>query len=305
MTTAFTRLIRRNLQNYFRDGSSVFFSLLSMLILILLMVVFLGDVYSSGIAEAALAVCPFLDPDAASADSASLVRLWTLGSVLSVNVVTVSAMGIGAMVTDEIEQKLQVFYVTPVRRSVLALSYIVSAWLITLVMSAITLAFAEALLAILGDPLLTVRHLLALLGQIAVSALTFSCLAYLLALFIHSQGAWVGVLIVLGTLVGFLSGSYIPVSDMGETIQTGLKCLPFLHGAAMLRTTCMESALEQCFVGAPEALLAGIRETLGTTVVLGDHSFSLPEQLSIFLEYGIVALGLAVLITRKHRAKER
>ena len=41
---SFTAINKRNLGLYFRDYSAVFFSLLSMLIIIILMVFFLGDI---------------------------------------------------------------------------------------------------------------------------------------------------------------------------------------------------------------------------------------------------------------------
>ena len=42
-------LLRRNVLLYFRDGTAVFFSLLSMLIVLALMVVFLGNMNSENV----------------------------------------------------------------------------------------------------------------------------------------------------------------------------------------------------------------------------------------------------------------
>lgn len=49
---SFLAINKRNLGLYFRDYSAVFFSLLSMMIIIMLMVFFLGDMNNSGILEA-------------------------------------------------------------------------------------------------------------------------------------------------------------------------------------------------------------------------------------------------------------
>ena len=45
-------LLRRNVLLYFRDGTAVFFSLLSMLIVLALMVVFLGNMNSENVVYA-------------------------------------------------------------------------------------------------------------------------------------------------------------------------------------------------------------------------------------------------------------
>ena len=49
---SFLAINKRNLGLYFRDYSAVFFSLLSMLIIIVLMVFFLGDINNSDLLDA-------------------------------------------------------------------------------------------------------------------------------------------------------------------------------------------------------------------------------------------------------------
>ena len=48
---AFIELVKRNIRIYLRDRGAVFFSLLSMLIVILLMILFLGDMNISAITD--------------------------------------------------------------------------------------------------------------------------------------------------------------------------------------------------------------------------------------------------------------
>ena len=48
---AFSELVKRNMRIYLRDKGAVFFSLLAMLIVILLMVLFLGDMNISAITD--------------------------------------------------------------------------------------------------------------------------------------------------------------------------------------------------------------------------------------------------------------
>ena len=44
---------------------------------------------------------------------------------------------------------------------------------------------------------------------------------------------------------------YLPMSMLPESVQKVLKCLPILHGAAMMRTVCTKDAIAKTFDGLP------------------------------------------------------
>ena len=115
-------MIKRNLLIYFRDKGTVFFSVLSALIVLAIMVMFLGESSSSGLLEALNQYGSGMAEDNAK-NASWMVQLWILGGILGINSVTVSMTAIGAMVEDEERGRLRSFYVTPASR--LNLSYFV------------------------------------------------------------------------------------------------------------------------------------------------------------------------------------
>ena len=88
MTTA--SLIRRNINLFFRDKASVFFSLLSVVIIIVLYAAFLGNIQVQNIQETAGKV----------EGAAWLVNSWILAGILSVSSVTIAFSAFGTMVDD-------------------------------------------------------------------------------------------------------------------------------------------------------------------------------------------------------------
>ena len=81
-------LLMRNLRVYFRDKASVFFSLLSVLIIILLYALFLGDAWSSGsIFQGRQGV-------------KHMIVSWSMAGLLAVGSVTSTMGAYGVMVED-------------------------------------------------------------------------------------------------------------------------------------------------------------------------------------------------------------
>lgn len=298
-------LTRRNCRVFLRDKAAVFFSFLSMLIILGLMVVFLGKMNSDELISVLAEFGGERDTVQDQENATYLIQLWTLAGILVVNSVTVTLTVMGTMVQDETRKRIMAFYVTSVNRIKLSLGYILSSWLVGTGMCVITLAVGEFYFVLQGHGLLAAVELLKLAGIIALSVFTFSALGYLLALFVHSDSAWSGILTIIGTLVGFAGGIYLPLSSLSETVQTVLKCIPVLHGAAMMREVCTAQAIRETFDGLPEAVVDGFKERMGITLYRGDVQIELWQQVTLLLIYAIIAIVAATFVNRKRKLKDR
>lgn len=298
-------ITKRNCQVFFRDKAAVFFSILSMLIVLGLMVIFLGSMNSRSVVNVLAEYGGIRDTAKDEKNAEYLIQLWTLAGILAVNSVTVTLTVMGNMVQDETRKRIMAFYVTPVNRIKLTLGYIFSAWLVGIIMCVLTLGVGELYFWINGNDLLPVKCLLQLCGMICANTFTFSALGYLMALFIHSDSAWSGLLTVIGTLVGFVGGIYIPVGSLSGAVQNVLKCLPVLHGVSMMRQVASQEALENTFRGLPEQVTDIFSKEMGITIYAGEHCFLAGEQLAILAAYAIIAIVTAALINRKRRLKDR
>lgn len=297
-------LVKRNALIYLRDKAAVFFSMLSMLIVLGLMAIFLGKMNSDDLVEI---LARFGERDtAADRENASyLIQLWTLAGILAVNSVTITLTVLGAMVQDETRHRMAAFYVSPVKRIKLSLGYILTAWMVGTFMCLLTLAVGETYFLIQGHSLLEASALFKLIGMITLNTLTYSALGYLLALFIHSDSAWSGMLTIIGTLVGFIGGIYLPLGTLGETLQNVLKCFPVLHGTAMMRRVCTDAAIAETFSGLPDIAEDTFRETMGITLFRNDTEISIPMQAAVLLGYAIIAILIAAILNKNRKLKDR
>ena len=263
-------LTKRNTLLFLRDKAAVFFSVLSMLIVLALMVIFLGNMNCENVVDA-------------------------LAGILITNAVTVTLTVMGTMVQDETRNKLVSFYAAPVQRIRLALGYILSSWFVGIAMCVFTLIVGEAYMGLSGFPLLTASDCLTLFWMILLNTFVWAALAYLLALFIT----------IVGTLVGFVGAIYLPMSMLPEGVANVLKRLPVLHGAAMMRVVCTKDAIEKTFAGLPEIAGDTFREQMGVHVIMNGNVVSMRIQVLFLVSCGIIAIAAAALIGRKRRIAER
>lgn len=298
-------LCKRNSALFLRDYSAVFFSMLSMVIILALMVIFLGNMNSEQIVSALAQYGGERDTAQDEANAGYLIQMWTLAGILAVNTVTVTLTVLQTMIQDEEKNRLASFYVTPVKRIKIALGYILSAWVIGSGMSMVTFLVGEGYTVCQGHALLAWTDFLKVFGMIALNAFVYASVGYLMALFIHSESAWGSMLTIVGTLVGFVGGVYLPMSMLPESVGKVLKCLPVLHGAAMMRAVLTKNAMEDAFAGLPEVVKENVGEGMGITVKASADEITLQNQILILAVYGIIAMAAAGWISKRRKLRDR
>ncbi len=283
------QLVKRNSLLYVRDKSAVFFSMLSMLVVLGLMVVFLGNMNRDNVVSLLAEYGGSRDTETDLENAEHLIEMWTIAGILVVNAVMVTLTVIGVKIQDEEKKRLQSFYGSPVKPVKIALGYIFSALLIGTVMCILTLAAAEAYIAARGGSLLNPEETLQVAGLIVLNVFLYSCTLFFVSMFVHSNSAWSGFGTVIGTLAGFVGGIYLPMGFLPEKVQTVLKALPVLHGSAMLREIFTKKALETTFRGLPVEVAEEYKAYMGITVEAGEKVLG-GEIQTVFL------LGVAIIM---------
>lgn len=295
-----TVMTGRNLKLYFRDKGAVFFSLLSMLIVICLMIFFLGDMNTESVTKI-LAFFPGRDAAADSEHASLLILSWTCAGILSINAVTVTMSVYSVMIKDRVTGRLNAIYTSPVSPSLIAAGYLFAAFAASVSVCLITLFVTETYCILRGmSPFTPVVHL-QLFSMIAVNSFAYASLMYPIALLARTEGAWSALGTVIGTLTGFLGGIYIPVGTLSPTVGNIMKCTPVLYGAAMFRSVMTRAVLTDTFHGIPEETISEYRLAMGIDLSLFRHTFSACEEWMILLLCGIIGTGLAACATRTAR----
>jgi multidrug/hemolysin transport system permease protein len=283
-------IAQRNLKIFFRDKTAVFFSLLAVFIMIGLYVMFLGDTLANSLKEVA------------GESARSLVNTWIVAGLIAVTSITTTMGAFGIMVEDRSKKMLKDFSASPIKRSTLAGGYILSSFIIGVIMSLVTLILVEAYTVATGGQLLSLMKLIQVLGLIILSVVSGSAMVFFLVSFFKSQNAFATASTVIGTLIGFVTGIYIPIGSLPEAVQFVIKIFPISHSAALFRQVFMEQSLTDTFANAPAEAVLSFNEMMGVTYTFGNYTTDAATSIIVLLATALVFYGLAILnISRKNK----
>ena len=281
--TIIVNLIKRNLKLFFRDRASVFFSFLAVFIIIGLYVLFLGNMMVKGFGEVL-------------GDNARfIVDSWIMAGILSVVSITTTLGAFGIMVDDKTKNILKDFLSAPFKRSQLAAGYVISSFIIGVIMSIAALIIAEIYIVINGGSLLGFMAFLKLLGVMLLSVFTGTSMVFFIVNFFRSSNAFSVASSIIGTLIGFLTGIYIPIGQFPPAVQAVIKSFPISHAASLFRQIMMEAPMSKTFANAPAEVITNFERTMGVTFFFGDKGLSPLINILVLIATGAVFLVLAII----------
>lgn len=280
---------KRNLKLYLRDRSSVIFSLLAVFIVIALYVLFLGDVYTNDLKE--------------FEGAGEMMDNWVMAGVLAITSMTTTFGMLGTMVQDKASGIEKDFYVSPVKRWRMAAGYMASAYLVGVVMSLLALCVAEIYIVVNGGQRMELWALGQTVSAILLTSFMNTSMALFLTTLFRSINAYTTANIVLGTLIGFLTGIYLPIGSYPETVQWIVKLFPVSHGALIFRNIMMQPVMDKAFEGVPVSVVKEIKEDLGILYRFGDREVTTAFSIGIMAAVGLVFFAAAcVNLSRKNRS---
>lgn len=286
-------LVERNIKKYFRDKATVFFSFLSVFIIIVLYAFFLGDMQVRNI-ESIMGEIDGIE---------FLINSWIIAGLLCVSAITVPLTILGFFVEDSVKKITEDFYASPVKRYKIVLGYIISSWVIGIMVVMFTLLIGELYIILKGGELLSFLAFIKVFGLVSLSVISFSGFLFVVIIFIKSNTALDLFHTITGTTIGFLAGIYVPLGMLSEGIATAIKLFPVAQSASVLRKVFMEKPLEIVFKGAPEPIVSEVREMFGVDLVIGEHLLSTPQILLIITGFGILCYAISIFIISKRKRK--
>jgi len=124
---------------------------------------------------------------------------------------------------------------------------------------------------------------------------------YLFASFLKSVSAFGILSTLLGTLIGFLTGVYVPVGVLPDAVQKVVTLVPFSHSAALLRQVFCEKPLAEVFAGVPPAAQARYLRMYGIHLYWGDFEVTVPLMIAVLAGVTVVFLAASALKLRARR----
>lgn len=290
-------LIKRNIKLFFKDKGMFFTSLITPVILLVLYATFLGNVYRDSF-EMNL-------PDTFKLSEKlmnGLVGGQLISSILAVSCVTVAFCSNFLMVQDKANGSIKDLRISPVKSSVLSLSYYVATLISTLLICFIATGICLVYIASVGW-YMSVSDVLFLLLDVVLLVLFGTALSSIINFFLSSQGQISAVGTIISAGYGFICGAYMPISSFSEGLQKVLSFLPGTYGTALVRTHSMQGALaEMQNQGIPAEVIESIRDSLDCNLYFFGEQVNMPTMYLIL--GGTIAVLIAVYVLMNSLKKQ-
>ena len=277
-------LISRNRKVYTRDRLAFFMSFLSVIILILVYQVFLGQIQSDAVKEA-------LGSDTASSDTIKMVNYWLISGLTTIISMTSTLGAFGVMVSDKEKKLSEDFKVSPISNFKVELSYAIFAILFGIILTMFSCVFAIGIFNGFASLLdYSAKDYLTIFGIISLSTVLSASIILPILTFIQTSSAFTTLSTIVGTFIGFISGVYLSIGSVGETLQQVMTWFPMTQVNALLKQVLMKNSIAQVFNDAPSSVINEYKESYGVILQNASGNHLSNQFMLVYISIIIVAL---------------
>jgi len=261
-------LVKRHMLRFLRDKTAVFFSFLSVIILLVLYMLFIGQSFTN---FGSYNGVPIINENAG--DNYEQVKTFLvigvmMGGVLVINTMSLSLGMMGNIIEDLDKHSLDSFLVTPVKRSKIIISYYLAANIVTSVLSLFMWILTFLYAGVFNGTWFTFDVFLKVSGLLVFYTFISTSIMIYITTLLKSVNAFGTLSGILGTLVGFISGIYMPLNILPAAVVKFSSVVPFTHMAILLKTVLLEQPMEELLPYLSDTVfLDGIKESYGMNQV--------------------------------------
>ena len=276
-----TGVVKRGLKLYYKDKASVFFSLLGVLINFMIFALFI----QRGTVEE-LMVNSTLSTELAT----GLANAWIIAGLIAVASVTTGMGALEIMIADRERGQIKDLMITPLKDWQITGGYMLTSYTVSVIMSVGMCFIGELYIVANGGRILNTREILHVLCIILLAGFSSSAFICFMTSLLRSISSFSTASILLGSLVGFLIGNYIPVGFMPSAIQYIVKCFPVSHAAVLLRQILMQDVFQ--VIGDTEMILS-VKQVMGVEYYSNGKPEGMAFHLAVLVITGLVFFALA------------
>ncbi len=292
------QLVKRNILVYLRNATTVVFSLMAPILILVIYTLFMGDIQISML-DNQITMPVFVTDDMIR----SIINAWMIPGIVAISCLTVALNGMLVMIEDKERGTINDFTASPLKPVTRLLSYVIAAFILTFTLCFIFLIIGIAYLAITTGIFFGVAAFFELLLILILSSLSAVLgLMCVMSFFktIMGVSAFTGI---FSALIGFLIGAYLPVSMLPVGIQNLANLIPGSYSTGLFRRIFMGTVLDHLSDTLSPAFIAEIKDVYAFELVLFGQTIS-RSGMYVYLTGSIVVFFLLYLLIDRIKSKQ-
>ena len=271
----FIGLTKRNMLVFFTDKGTLFFSMLTPMIILLLYILFLKNSLLSSLQNAATG----LENLVAEKDMAQFVNGLLLTGIISSALITIPYNALEIIVRDREDRVDLDMLSTPVKRFEIILSYFCAAVISAFMQTMVVLAVGIGILSMSGDMYLTALDIVKLVGAVFLGTVSSTSVFMVVMMFFKSMGTCGAFMGILSAVSGFVIGAYMPLSQFNKGIQNVCNLVPATGITVLIRNYLTGGILrhmDECIGGLDNgAFMKAMLDVFSYNTVVGGEIWTL------------------------------
>lgn len=276
-------LIKRHIKLFLKDKASVFFSFLSVFIIVGLYILFLSENVASNLPE--------------FNGRAAFIFLWMFAGIVAVTTATAPLGALGKFIEDEVSQKSDDLLITKISRRTLAYSYVYYSFIIGFIFTSFLFIGGFVYTWVSFDLILPLS--ISLFALLALSTFMHTLLFYLVTARLKTMSAFSGFSTLFGALIGFLAGIYVPIGSLPSYLQKIVILFPTTQVTVLMRNILMDDVLSPIQALLPKNAYEEVVKTLGVQLAWDDRLFS--SQFSWIYLFAFTLILLIIVLIKNRR----
>lgn len=278
----------RNLELFFRDKTAVILSLLAEVIIMVLYIVFMRD--------------NLLEIFTGVKNIEMILDSWMISGIMGITPVTASMGAYGIMIEDRMGKIDRDLSISPLSDAEVISGYLLSAALAAVIMSLAVLVMSEIYMQLMYGDVAGRGNMARIYAMICMSSLCCSAMILLPVYFIRSSNALAGCCTILGALIGFLTGIYLPIGSLSENVGMIIKYFPVSHGVAVFRQLLTIPVIET-YMNAGSRTAAGFNEYMGIYFTDSGEQISASIHIIILVLSAAACTALVIMLRKCMRTR--
>lgn len=289
-------LTKRNMLIFFKNKTTVFFSLIAPILILVIYILFMGNLQVSMIQE------QFPNLNLTQNEILSITNAWMIAGIVGISCLTVSLNSMFIAISDKERRVIDDFTASPVKLINLSLSYFISAFILTFIICFIFLIIGSLYLSITSNfvYIFNLVDIFKLIGILLLSSLSAVIGLMCVTTFFNKTSTAASFTGIFTALIGFLIGAYLPSSILPSSVQNIANIIPGTHSTALFRQIFMEKALNSKDIidkVSPE-FITQIKEQYGFNLNLFGRELNQLSML-IYLSLSIVLFFITYILIQK------
>lgn len=232
-------LTKRNMLIFFKNKTTIFFSLVAPILILVLYVLFMGDIQVGFIKDSFPAL------NLTDKEIKSIINAWMISGIIGIASITIALNSMFITISDKETKVIHDFIASPVKQINLTLSYFISAFIITFSLTTLFTIVGSLYLIITSGTLFifTFTEILLLLLTLILSTLSSVIILMFITSFFSKTSTAAAFTGIFTALIGFLIGAYLPISFLPKNVASIANLIPGSQATSLFRAIFMDKIL--------------------------------------------------------------